>query len=288
MAGNDIAAMLALGAALCIAVGDVLQHRSARTATADEPGHLKLFLQLLRDRRWWLGSIIAGAGFALQAAALGFGSVILVQALIATSLLFALPLSARVAGTRVSGQQWGWAVLLAVSVAVIVTVGDPTEGLSRASASTWARVAVVLVPILALALFAARRAAGPASAVLLGAVAGSLWGLFAVLTKGVVDRLGDGIVALLQTPELYACAVVGLLATMTQQSSFGAGSLAASLPAVSVSEPVVGSVLGIVVLSESLRPGGAGWPTLTVAVVVMVLATIRLAAGEASGAVPVQ
>ena len=34
-----------------------------------------------------------------------------------------------------------------------------------------------------------------------------------------------------------------------------------------VTEPVVGSVLGIVVLGETLRPGDAGWFALVVAVV---------------------
>ena len=51
-----------------------------------------------------------------------------------------------------------------------------------------------------------------------------------------------------------------------------------------VAEPVVASVLGIVVLGETLRPGDAGWFTLVVAVVVMVVATAALARGEAVAA----
>ena len=48
-----------------------------------------------------------------------------------------------------------------------------------------------------------------------------------------------------------------------------------------VAEPVVGSVLGVVVLGEALRPGDAGWLILVVAVAVMVVATAALARGEA-------
>jgi threonine/homoserine efflux transporter RhtA len=51
-----------------------------------------------------------------------------------------------------------------------------------------------------------------------------------------------------------------------------------------VAEPVVGSVLGVVVLGETLRPGDAGWLTLIVAVAVMVVATVALARGEAATA----
>jgi drug/metabolite transporter (DMT)-like permease len=278
----DIAALLALGAAFFIAVGDVMHQRTAHDVTDEPVSHLGLFTRLLRDRQWWLGSIVAGLGFALQAAALGLGSVLLVQAVLVTSLLFALPINARLTHHRVTRFQWIWAALLAASVAVIVTVGNPTEGHSRASFETWTLVMAVLGPALVACVIGARIFSGPVSAVLLAVVSGALWGLFAVLTKGVVDRLDDGILALLKTPELYAWVVVAIAATAWQQSSFRAGSLTASLPTMTVTEPIVGSVLGVVVLGEALRPGEAGWLTLAVAVAVMVFATAALARGEAA------
>jgi len=280
----DIAALLAVGAAFFIAIGDVIHQRSAQEVTDEPVSHVDLFLRLLRDRRWWLGSIVAAVGFGLQAAALGFGSVLLVQALLVTSLLFALPINARLSHRRVTRWEWTWAALLAAAVAVIVTVGNPTEGHSRASLETWTMVISVLGPALVLCVVGARIWSGPVSAVLLALVSGALWGVFAVLTKGVVDRLDDGLWALLRTPELYVWALVGVAGTAWQQSSFRAGALTASLPTMTVAEPVVGSVLGIVVLGETLRPGDAGWLTLIVAVAVMVVATAALVRGEAAGA----
>jgi drug/metabolite transporter (DMT)-like permease len=284
MAKADIAVLLALGAALFIAIGDVIHQRSAHEV-ADEPvSHVELFMRLLRDGQWWLGSVVAGVGFALQAAALGFGSVLLVQALLVTSLLFALPISARLSHRPVTRWEWTWAGLLAAAVAVIVIVGNPTAGHSRASLETWTAVIAVLGPALVLCVVGARIWSGSISAVLLAVVSGALWGVFAVLTKGVVDRLDDGLWALLRTPELYVWALVGIAGTAWQQSSFRAGALTASLPAMTVAEPVVGSVLGIVVLGETLRPGDAGWLTLIVAVALMVVATAALARGEAADA----
>jgi drug/metabolite transporter (DMT)-like permease len=232
----DIAALLALGAAFFIAVGDVMHQRTAHEVTDEPVSHLGLFTRLLRDRQWWLGSMVAGAGFALQAAALGFGSVLLVQAVLVTSLLFALPINARLTHHRVTRFQWIWAALLAVSVVVIVTVGNPTEGHSRASFETWTLVIAVLGPALVACVIGARIFSGPTSAVLLAIVSGALWGLFAVLTKGVVDRLDDGLFAVLKTPELYAWALVAIAGTAWQQSSFRAGSLTASLPTMTVTE----------------------------------------------------
>ena len=280
----DIAALLALGAALFIAIGDVMHQRQAHEVTDEQVGHVELFLRLLRDRQWWLGSLVAGVGFGLQAAALGFGSVLLVQALLVTSLLFALPINARLAHRRVNRFQWTWAALLAAAVVVIVTVGNPTEGHSRASFETWAAVVAVLGPVLVLCVIGGSMVKGPLSAVLLAVVSGALWGIFAVLTKGVVDRLDDGVIALLRTPELYAWAVIGIAGTAWQQFSFRAGTLTASLPTMTVTEPVVASVLGVVVLGETLRPGEAGWLTLIVAFVVMIVSTAALARGEAVSA----
>ncbi len=284
MANADIAALLALGAAFFIAIGDVIHQRSAHEVTDEAVSHVDLFMRLLRDGQWWLGSIVSAVGFGLQAAALGFGSVLLVQALLVTSLLFALPINARLMHRRVSRWDWTWAALLAAAVAVIVTVGNPTAGHSRASLETWTAVIAVLGPAMVLCVVGARIWSGTVSAVLLAVVSGALWGVFAVLTKGVVDRIDDGLWALLRTPELYVWVLVAIAGTAWQQSSFRAGALTASLPTMTVVEPVVGSVLGIVVLGETLRPGDAGWLTLIVAVAVMVLATVALARGEAATA----
>lgn len=279
---SDIATVLALGSAALIAVGDVFQQHSAHHVTDEPVGQIGLLLRLLKDRQWWLGSALAGAGFALQAAALSLSSVLLVQALMVTSLLFALPLSARYAGRRITRAQWMWAVVLAAAVTVVVTVGNPSAGQARGSWEIWAWVLGLGIPLLAAAIAIARLRSGtPVAAVLLGLAAGSLWGVFAVLTKSVVDQLGSGVWQLLRLPELWAWVAVSLTATTLQQSSFRAGSMAASLPAVTVSEPLVASALGIIVLGEVLRPGESGWFGLAVAVVAMVLAMVMLARGEA-------
>lgn len=293
MAKADIAALLALGAAFFIAIGNVMHQRSAQQVT-DEPvgSTASLFLRLLSDRQWWLGSGIAALGFGLQAAALGLGSVLLVQALLVTALLFALPINARITGRPVTRAQWLWAAVLAAAVAVVVTVGNPTPGHQRGALEVWTTVVMVLAPVLVACVVGARLLAGrPAAAVLLAVVSGSLWGVFAVLTKGVVDRLADvgqsGVWTLLGAPELYIWAAVGVAATAWQQSSFRAGSLAASLPTMTVAEPVVASILGVFVLGETLRPGEDGWVALIVAIALMVVATTALASSEARSGIPV-
>ncbi|HTX97563.1 MAG TPA: DMT family transporter [Mycobacterium sp.] len=284
MSKTGIAALLALGAALMIGIGDVIQQRSAQQVTDKPVGTFALFRRLLHDRQWWAGSLVAAAGFGLQAAALGLGSVVLVQSLLVTSLLFALLISAKVDHRKITRWQAIWAVLLVAAVAVVVTVGNPQEGSARGSLRTWTIVAAIMGPALVLCVIGARMFPGRVAALLLGLMSGSLWGLFSVLTKGVVDQLDRGIPALLRTPELYVWVVVGIAATAWEQSAFRAGPLTASLPAVTVAEPFVGSVLGITVLGETLQTNDAGLVALGVSVVVMAAATVALAYSQAASA----
>lgn len=278
----DIAALLALVAALISGVGDVVRQRSAQEITDGEVGHVELLRMSLRDLRWWLGGVAAVVSAALQAVALGLGSVVLVQALQVTALLFALPVYAWLTKKGLTRREWGWAVLLAAAVAVFVAVGEPAAGYQRASLQTWAVVAVVIGPAMVFCVLGARIWSGPLAAVLLAAVSASSWALFAVFTKAIVDVAGAGPWALLRTPELYGWLLVAVLGTVFQQSAFRASALTASLPTMTVTEPVVASLLGVTVLGETLGAGGPKLVVLAAAVVVVVVATAALARGEAA------
>jgi len=283
MSKADFAALIALCAALASAIGDVIRQRSAQEITDKEVGHLELFRLSVRDRRWWLGGMGAIANYSLQAAALALGSVMLVTALQVTSLLFALPIYARLAHHRVTRWEWFWAVTLAGALAVLVTVGDPGTGSSRGSLGTWVAVAVVMGPILVACVLGARIWADSVIApVLLAVVAGSSLALFALMTKGAIGAVSGGFGAFLRAPESYCLIPAALAGMIFQQSAFRAGALTASLPTVTVAKPVVASMLGVVVLGETLNTSGPRVLMLLTAGVLVVVATIALARGEAA------
>jgi drug/metabolite transporter (DMT)-like permease len=278
----DIAALLALVAALISGIGDVVRQRSAQEITDEQVGHVELLRMSLRDMKWWLGGGAAVVSAALQAVALGLGSVVLVQALQVTALLFALPVYAWMTKQGLTRREWGWAILLAAAVAVFVAVGDPAAGYQRASIQTWAVVALVIGPAMVFCVLGARIWSGRVAAVLLAVVSASSWALFAVFTKAIVDVVDQGVPALLRMPELYGWLLVAVLGTVFQQSSFRASSLTASLPTMTVTEPVVASLLGVLVLGETLDADGPGLLALVGAVLVVIVATVALARDEAA------
>jgi drug/metabolite transporter (DMT)-like permease len=280
----DVAALIALCAALASAVGDVIRQRSAHEITDQDVGHLELFRMSLRDKQWWLGGLAAIANYSLQACALIWGSVVLVTALQVTALLFALPIAARLTHQRVTRWEWFWAVVLAGALAVVIIVGDPKSGHERASLSSWLIVAAVMGPALVLCVLAARIWSGrPVAAVLLALVSGASLALFAVLTKGVVEVGESGIGAVLRMPEFVPWLLVALCGMIFQQSAFRAGALTASLPTMTVCKPVVAGVLGVTVLGETLSAEGpVSAVLLASAVAIVIIATVALARDEAA------
>ncbi|AFC45182.1 MULTISPECIES: DMT family transporter [Mycobacterium] len=283
MSDVHLAAILALCAALASAIGNVVRQRSAQEVTDRRVGHLTLFGMLLRDTRWWLGGLGDIGSYVLLAAALDKGSVLLVMSLQVTALLFALPIYARMSHHPITRREWTWALLLAVALAVLIAIGDPTGGQQRAPLQTWLVVAAVIGPLLLLGLLGARIWVDrPVAALLLAAVAGSLLAVFAVLMKGVVDILERHPGQVWQSFELYALVGCGVAGMIYHQSAYRAGALTASLPTIIVAKPVVGGILGIVVLGETLAAGGWEWFVLAVTAVVVIVATVGLARGEAA------
>lgn len=282
--GNVIAALLALCAALASAIGDVIRQRSAQEITDQQVGHLQLFWLSLRDLRWWGGGAAAVANYALQAVALAVGSVMLVTGLQVTALLFALPLYAWLTHRRVSNWEWMWAVLLAAALAVVVVVGDPTEGKQHAPAATWIVTSVVVAAVLVGCTLAARIYRGrPAAAVLLAVVAGTSLAVFALLTKVLVEVLkADGFAAVLRAPALVPWLAATLTGMIFQQSAFRAGALTASMPTMIVAKPLVATALGVLLLNEHIQAGGAEDVAVLIGAALIIISTAALARGEAA------
>ncbi|MEZ0339428.1 DMT family transporter [Mycobacterium sp. pV006] len=281
MIDHGVTVLLALLAAVFLAVGIVVRQRATLDVPAEHGISTVMFATLIRRPLWWAGTAAALAGFGFQALALVEGSLLLVQPILVSALLFALPLSARWAGRRVTGAEWGWAVLLTVALAVFVVLAKANPGDYEASLSSSALVAVVCTAAVLACVLVATRSVGWRRAVLLAVAVGVLFGVVAVLTKLVMHLLThEGVGAALSTPVLYLLVVLGVVAVLLQQSAFHAGSLQTSVPTMLVLEPMIAVLLGAVVLGENLDVGRWDALALAVSTAAMVAGTIALGRDE--------
>ncbi|WP_234947990.1 MULTISPECIES: DMT family transporter [Corynebacterium] len=273
MHSNGLAAILALISALLIAVGTVWRHRilragQARTEANDAP------LTSLRKPAWWLSVGVALLAYAFQAAALAFGSLLVVQPILVLSLMLTLLLSAHVARTPMSRAEAFWAVVLTVAVGCVVIVGKPVPGTRAVAAWEWVAVCAAAALGTAGAFAFASRRSPQTKALTYGLACGAIYGLLAVFAKVAMDALArGGVVALLTCWQFWAVVVSALAGVVVQQYAFGAGDLATSLPASKVGEPVVALALGYALLGEefAVRPA-----LMLVPVAVMLVAALQL------------
>ena len=118
----------ALAGAVFTAIGIVVRQRATMDVPADRGVSTLMLNTLLRRPLWWIGTGAAVTGYAFQAVALTYGSLILVAPLLVSALLFALPLSAWQSHRKVTGAEWGWAVLLTGSLTVFVALARTKPG----------------------------------------------------------------------------------------------------------------------------------------------------------------
>ncbi|MFE3447104.1 DMT family transporter [Nocardia sp. NPDC059180] len=284
MSNVPVAAVVcAFIAALGFAVAAVAQQRAAAQVPAGEA----FLAGLIRSPRWWAGIIGDGGAFVFQIVALALGSVLIVQPILVTSLIFALPLAARYNNVPVTRAAWAHAVALSLALACFLVVGDPSEGVRDAPWAHWVGPLSLVLGLVVAAVVAGVlvRATG-LRAMLLGAAAGLLFGVSAALTQHVVELFGNGIGAALSSWEPYTMVGSGLLGLYLQQRAYQVGALSASLPAFTVAEPLGAMFLGLTVLEERLNTGPVGIIVVGVSVVVMCVAAVQLSRVQAQGALP--
>ena len=276
------AVLLAFGAAIGYAAASVLQHREAEADQELHDGGVRLVLRLAHRPLWLAGLGCDGLAYVCQALALGLGALLVVQPVITSGILFALPASAWWAGRRLARGDYAWAAVLAVGLTVFLTFAGTEGGKDDAGTSAWLWCAAIAGPVLIAAFLAAIRSAGTRRAVLFAFTCGALFGITAALTKASVVLVGDHGFGALAHWQPYALAVMGALGFVLNQRAFQAGSLTASLPTLTVVEPLVAALVGITMLDESVSAHGIGdWVAIALAAVAMIASTVQLSRSAA-------
>lgn len=249
---DELAAILAIVAAMSFALAATLWQKASvgLGVEASKPGS---FLRLLASGVWLLGLGAQILGILLQAAALDRGRVAIIQPLLVTTVVWALPLGYFLTQQVITRRHVIGATIIVVGLAVFGSVGDPAAGVDDAPLSDWLSAFLVLGALCAGLLLFARRGGPGVKAGVLGATAGILYGISATLMKPVVENLHEnGFTAVLESWELWVMAVTGIVGFYIQQLSLATGRLVTSVATVSVVNPVVSVMLGALVLQERL------------------------------------
>jgi drug/metabolite transporter (DMT)-like permease len=250
-----VAAVLALIAAFLFALAATLQQKGALNLPTISLADPKSFVRLLGQTWWLLGTIALFTGYLFQAGALDRGRLTVIQPLLVTTVVFALPLGYFLTRQHVGRREVIGAIVIIVGLGLFVYFGDPAGGNENAPNSEWAVTIALLAVICALLFFVGRRGGLSMKAAVYGTVAGIMFGLSSALTKPTLDYLHESVGTMLSHWECYALAIAGVGGFVLQQVSLGTGRLAPSVATVSVANPLVGILIGVFLLDERLsRP----------------------------------
>jgi drug/metabolite transporter (DMT)-like permease len=246
------AVLAALGAAALFALGAAVQHQEANAVDAGP--HASLLWRLARRPVWLLGIACDGGAIALQAVAFGFGSVPLVQSLLVAGLPLATLLSAGLARRRMHGHEVLGTLLCAPGIALLAPAlsAEPSTVAPSRVEALLAGVVVAGVALPLLALRHRRRFGGMYAGTAAGVVTGAGSVLLAVIA-GRFPHWGQ----LLGSWATYVGLVVGVLGLLLAQLAFQTGDIGAPLASLTITEPLVATVLAVAVLHDAL-PHSAG------------------------------
>lgn len=271
-----VAVTCAVVAALSYALSNVLQQHEAEQIAQDDTLKFGLLAKLAHRPRWLFGMGADVGGYVFEAIALGTGTLVIVEPILATSLLLSLFLGAVINRRHVDREGWTAAMVLAIGVSLFLFVVAPTRGDELAPTRSWLIAAPLIIAFVLVCVAAARAATGSRRAAFLGLGAGALFGTSAVLTKAFVHYLGGGIFNWIPHWEPYALAVSSIVGLVLAQSAFQTGGLAAAVGAEQVMQPLTGVALGVGLLDERLGISG------TVAALLLIAALIAMMWGVLS------
>src|SRR5437763_2754920 len=266
----------ALGSAFLYALAAVFQQRAAAAEPLEHSLRLRLLIGLLHRPLWLVGLACDISAFLLQFWALDHGSLVLVQPLLVSGLLFALPLGALVSHERMTPNDWLGAALVVIGLSAFLLVAQPDNGSSDAAPKVWVMLVVTILAIVAVLIFAAQRSKESRRAGLLAAAAGTMYGLTAALTKACGHLLDQGLKHLFTSWKPYSLAAGGISGTVIDQSAYQAGPLYWSLPILTVTDPVVSIAIGAFVFGEGIEIHGLAPFIEAIALAVMTIGVFKL------------
>jgi drug/metabolite transporter (DMT)-like permease len=256
-----LAVGFALLAAVLFAGSASLQQHAAQQTVSGQPrrpqaqplhasaiivGLWRLLGLLVHRRLWLVGWCTNLVAFGVQALALYFGSVALVQPVLVTQLLFAVPMAAAWQRRRPHRRDWASAVLICGGLVVFLSVRGvaPTDGDADRARLTLA--CLIAAGGVAAILLACVRVSRLVRATLLAVAAGLCFAVSAVMIKLTTDDLlYAGVAATARDWPGYTLALATLAGLLLEQGAFAGEALPPAVAAMSITNPMASYAIGV-------------------------------------------
>jgi hypothetical protein len=248
---------LALVCAMATQLGFLCKHRGAAAAPRVDLRRPLRSARALFSSSWFaLGMGIALAAWLLHAAALALAPLSIVQVSLSTGVVMLAVLGERLFGCHVGGRQWACVIMTAVGLGLLVAT-LPHAGADSAFAPPAMLAFEAAMLTLGALLIAAPRLGTPAHhhGAVLGAAAGTLFGVSDVAIKALTGVAAGGPVAVLASPWLAIAVLASILAFLASARGFQEGDAVPVIACTSTAANVTVIGGGILVFGDALAGG---------------------------------
>jgi drug/metabolite transporter (DMT)-like permease len=278
---------LALLSAALFGTGVALMQRPAADVPAEFAARPGLLMRVIRQPIWLLGVGMEIAGFICQLIALRRGSLVVVQPLLTTSLLFTIALVGTWTRQGVTASEWAALIAVVAGLALFMIVASPSDHSSgSADPADWVITGLSIGAAVTFLVWFGLRLTDRAKATALGLAAGLGDAFMAVITKAFAHITDHGVVSALTSWAPYALCAAGLTAMLLTQTAYQAGLPKVSLPIITVADPLVSCGIGVALFGESLKFTGARAPIVIMSIAVIATGLIVLSRSDATAESP--
>jgi drug/metabolite transporter (DMT)-like permease len=280
-AGELVAGVpVALGAAAAFGGSSVLQFRAGRQVPEEPAGRPTLLMRLIHIPGWRWSVVLAIAAFSLQVAALSLMPLILVQPLLVTGLIWYILLFAAAKHDRPDRSMLMESSYCLLGLAAFLAIAEPTRGAGRGLDRFWPAVllGLAVAGAVGLCLLAAVRLSRRWRPLPLALAAGVCYGVTASLISSLSFHEHETALGVFEHWQTYGAMVLGPFGVLLSQNAYQAGPMGApALAAITVTDPVLAIIVGLLWLDERIQTGP--WRLLgqVLSLVVVVVAVFQLA-----------
>jgi len=274
---------LALIGAVFLSLGAQFQHQGvskveARLGDGTRAGlSPRQLLHLFGRPSWVLGTVMLGLAIAFQLTSLGFAPLIVVQPIGVVALVITAVLNARVSKIRLDRRSITAIAMSVGGVGVFVIVAATFAVEQRIDEQQLLTVLGILAVVTTGfgVLFVRRRKNAGAMFYIVGA--GILYGFVATLAKVVINRISNGNAEVLTVVAIVALVASAALGGYFVHTAYSVGSPDLVIAGLTVIDPLVAVVIGVVVLGEASQIPLPAAALCVAAGVVAIVGVIRLA-----------
>ena len=127
-----MASVLALFAAFLFAVAAALQQKGALNLAGVSLAKPMSLVRLAGQRTWLIGTVALLIGYAFQAAALDRGRLAIIQPLLVTTVVFALPLGVLLTNQHIDRHELNDTAIILLKLGLFTVFNDPTSNKKNA------------------------------------------------------------------------------------------------------------------------------------------------------------